>query len=333
MNKVMLKLNQWSSLPLVSVIIPTHNGQNNLKECLSSIEKTKYPKYEVLVVDAASTNGTRNMLKRDFPNVKVFRVGDIGYGETNNHGMIRSQGEYIISICDDYTVHPNWLDELVKVISSSKKIGIVGGKVYFYGTKNRIASAGGKITSSAPGISLGFGRNDCRKYNVIKETDFTPVPMVARDILDKVGLWDPDYFLYFDDTDFCFRVKKAGYKVVYVPTAIFWHKIGGTTPLGSPRSMYLSCRNQIRFIMKNFPVYALFVSIPYSLIFFLARALRFLLYNRTEEFKSSLDALISAIIWNFKHMRETIQARSNPYLQSFQRLPPQQLGHFRRMIS
>jgi len=321
-------LDKRSSLPLVSVTIPTHNSRNNLKECLTSIEKTKYPKYEVLVVDADSTDGTYDMVKRDFPNVKVFRVGDIGYGEANNHGMIRAHGEYIISICDDYKVHPNWLNELVNVISSSKKIGVVGGKVYFYGTKNRIVSAGGKISLiTGLGSVLGLGRNDCRKYNEIRETDFTPVPMVKREVLSRVGLWDPDYFLMYDDTDFCLRVKKAGYKVVYVPNAIFWHKLGGTTPLISPRRVYYSYRNQIRFIMKNFPVHALLIAMPFNLVFFLAAFPRLILYNRFEIF----EVLLCALIWNLKHLRETIQARSNPFRQSFQRLPPRQVARFMRV--
>ena len=312
-------------LPLVSVVIPTHNAQNHLRECLHSMDKTKYPNYEVIVVDAACTDGTYEMLRKDFPDVKVFRVGDIGYGETNNHGMIRAQGEYIVSICDDYTVHANWLDELVKVISPSKDIGIVGGKVYSYGTKNTIVFAGRKVTISLLGIVWGFGSvREREEYDEIRETVFSPVPMVRRNILPIVGLWDPDYFLQFDDTDFCFRVRKAGFRLVYVPTSITWHKIGGTTPLGSPRSVYYTYRNRIRFMMKNFPAYALLTAMPLSFVPFLRAALTFILHNEFKHFK----ALLRAFIWNLEHMRETIQARKYPFYQSFKRLPPQLVTHF-----
>ena len=318
------RLNQDPSLPLISVIIPTHNSRKNLKECLRSIGKTKYPKYEVLVVDAACTDGTYDMLRRDFPDVRVFREGDIGWGESLNHGIIRARGEYIICISDDYTVHPNWLSELVKVASSSKKIGVVGSKVYLYGTEDRIVSAGGIISLTKSGYTFGCMSNDCEKYDSIREIDFSVVPMVRREVFLRVGLFDPDYFCSFDDTDFGFRVKKAGYKIVYVPTAILWHKIGGTTPSGSLKAFYRYHRNRIRFITKNFSAHALLIALPFNVLLLITSIPRLILYNRFEHFK----ALLHALIWNLKHMRETIQARIDPLHQSFKRLPPRQLTRF-----
>ena len=313
--------------PMVSIVISNLNGEKHLPECLSSLMKLDYPLYEVIVVDAASSDNSIPIIENDFPLVRLIKKGKIGIGEALNCGISASKGEFIVfDLNNDDIVDKNWLARLIKVLAESSDIGVVCGKRFKYGSNKILDSAGGRIsllTGNTP--IIGENKLDSATYNVQKEVDYFGVIATKRAILEKVGLCDPSYYIYFEDTDFCFRVKKLGYKIVFVPSAVFWHKGSSTVGQNSRMGCYYYYRNKTRFILKNFPVHFIVLSFFYSLSFQFLKDLPVLvpLVGKTmarfgpfcKNYTSGKDDLmlikvrIAAIIWNIKNLKNTIAAR------------------------
>lgn len=313
---------------LVSIIISNYNGKEHLRECLLSLDCLNYPNYEVIVVDAESTDGAPDMVEKDFPKVKLIRKGKIGIGEAINIGINLANGELIVfDLNNDDVVDKNWLNSLVAVIESSDDIGIVCGKRYTYSNKKLLDSAGGKInfyTGETPVI--GQNRLDSVEFSFTREVDYVGVILTKRSVIEKVGLVDPVYFIYYEDADFCLRVKRAGYKVVYVPSAIFWHKGSSTVGKSSYKGYYYLVRNEIRFILKNFRwpfvVTSLFHHIliknildPLLTISLFKRLLtrlfpRFVGYIQSRSDPTLCIARKEAYFWNLKNLRNTLYERS-----------------------
>ena len=312
---------------MVSIIISNFNGKEHLRECLFSLMKLKYPHYEVIVVDAGSTDGSPEMVEKDFPSVRLVRRGDMGIGEAINCGILVAKGEFIVfDLNNDDVVDENWLNHLVEVLSSSRDIGIVCGKRYRYGSNEILDCAGGKINFLTGDTSvIGQHRKNSEKYDSEKEVDYVPVIMTKREVINNVGLCDPHYYIYFEDTDFCLRAKRAGYKVIYVPSAIFWHKGSSTVGKFSYKRYYYLRRNQIRFILKTFPLPFMISALVYCSIFRTIldplvtitpiRKLinigfpRFSGYAKGRGNPRLIKAQKDSFLWNLKNLRKTLQAR------------------------
>jgi hypothetical protein len=312
---------------MASIIISNYNGEKHLHECLSSLMQLDYPLYEVIVVDAASSDNSIAIIERDFPEVRLIKKGKIGIGEALNYGISLAQGEFIVfDLNNDDIVDKKWLTHLVKVLANSPDIGVVCGKRFKYGSNNILDSAGCRInflTGDTP--QIGHNELDSTMYNVQKEVDFVPVIATRRAILEKVGLCDPTYYIYREDSDFCLRVKRSGYKIVFVPSAVFWHKGSSTVGQQSRMSYYYFYRNPIRFILKNYPVRYMILALFYILILqnlidlpLLVPPIGKKVAKFTPFFKKvvwSKDDLMlikvrkAAILWNVKNLKNTIVAR------------------------
>jgi len=174
---------------LVSIIISNYNGKEHLRECLSSLMRLKYANYEVLVVDAASTDGSPEMVQRAFPEVKLIKKRKIGIGEAINFGIMAAKGDFIaFDLNNDDVVDENWLGSLVEVLDSSQDIGVVCGKRFSYNNKKILDSAGGKInffTGETP--IIGQNKVNSMEYDVQREVDYFGVILTKRGVLKKVG--------------------------------------------------------------------------------------------------------------------------------------------------
>ena len=201
----------------------------------------------------------------------------------------------VFDLNNDDIVDRDWLWPQVRVLQSSSDVGIVCGKRFCYRSNRVLDSAGGTInymTGDTP--VLGQNQVDSREYNVQREVDYVGVILTRRDVLEVVGLCDPDYFIYHEDSDFCLRVKRAGYKVVYVPEAKLWHKGSSTVGKASYRGYYYISRNEIRFILKNFPLHNIVSSLGYFVVF--RTFTRFYIHDRScEEDFGSIDAAVQSV--------------------------------------
>ena len=247
--------NKMGCLPLVSIIISNYNGKDLLRGCLNSLKRLRYPNYEVIVVDSGSIDGAPEMVKKEFPRVKLIRKGKIGIGEAINIGISASRGDVLVfDLNNDDIVSEDWLDPLVETLLSSPTIGIVCGKRYLADTNSILDSAGSVILFGIT-IGRGHGKMDSAKYNRIQEVDYVPVVATRRDVIERVGLLDEDFYIYGEDVDFCLRAKKLGYKTVYVPSSVFFHKRSATIGERSPRGLYWTAKSRILLIIKHHPLH------------------------------------------------------------------------------
>jgi len=244
-----------SELPLVSVIVLNYNGKDVLEECIMSLLNSNYPKMEVIVVDNGSTDESYMIAKRYQPRVKLIRsLRNLGYSAGNNLGIRVAKGEYVFLVNNDAIIHPDCICELVKVASSDPRIGILGCKVYYKGTRI-IQHAGGKLNLSATSLPhVGVFEEDHGQYDEISDVDYVSgvAMMIKREVINKVGLLNECYFAYWEDVDYCFRARKAGFRIVYVPKAIVEHFEGFSWKKRSLLQKFLYERNRLLFVLNNF---------------------------------------------------------------------------------
>ena len=312
---------------MASLIISNYNGQKFLTECLSSLMQLDYPLYEVIVVDAASTDKSVAIIERIFPKVRLIKKGKIGIGEAINYGIAAAKGEVIIfDLNNDDIVDKDWLSNLVKVLASSPDIGVVCGKRFKYGSSKLLDSAGGRI-DFLTGLTPNYGQDklDSAIFNVQREVDYVPVIATTKAVLKKVGLCDPGYYIYYEDSDFCLRVKRSGYKNVYLPSAVFWHRGSATVGTNSYFANYYLYRNQIRFVLKNYPLHFVVSSLFYCLILRNIYDLTKLVppigktaaklgpffknYTWNKDPLMLVKSRSTAVLWNIKNLKNTIAAR------------------------
>lgn len=249
--------------PKVYIIILNWNGLSDTVECLESLKKITYKNYKVIVVDNASKNDEINVLKKLFANNVHYIQNNCnnGFSAGNNLGIkfaLLHDADYILLLNNDTTVESNFLTELVKTAENNESNGIVTPKIVTYNDHKKIWFAGGKIywlTGDAGHV--GYNEIDNEKHNVITNTDFASgcCLLISKKVFDKIGFFDEKYFLYYEDTDFSFRSKNSGFKIIYNPKAVIYHKeISATDSFSKTKSYYLT-RNKLYFIQKNFPFY------------------------------------------------------------------------------
>lgn len=239
----------------VSVIIVTFNGEKVISDCLASVLQSSYPNLEIIVVNNGSLDRTRDIVFTQFPQVKLIDAErNLGFAGGNNLGIKNATGEIIILLNDDTTVKPDWIDAIVKVFNEDKKVGIVGCKI-LYPDKKTIQHAGGIVRKNGLTEHIGNGELDCGQYDSLKEVDYVTGAAIAfrKELIETLGLLDEKYYpIYFEETDYCFRARKLGYRVVYLPQAVVYHWESQSTVKFSPTFFYNYHKNRIRFILKNF---------------------------------------------------------------------------------
>ena len=295
--------------PLVSIIVINHNGKNDWEECFKTLYNLNYPDFEILLVDNNSEDKSVEKIKNKYNDVKIIELKkNYGFAEGNNKGLIQAKGEYIALLNMDTLVDPNWLTELVKVVQKSEKIGIVGSKIYYYSDRKKI----------------NFGGSSCDKYgnttqiNANKFDDELPSKqsptkifyacgasmMFKRELYNFIKLFDPTYFMYWEDVDFSWRAWICGYDVYYVPTSIIYHKINRVRK-NFPKIIYMSQRNKLRTLLKNYELRSLPKILPYYFYMRLKEIFKSIVYQ-----KSTLFILyIKAFLWNLLHIGSLIGNR------------------------
>jgi len=296
----------------ISIIIPNYNGAHFLKDCLDSIKKQSYEDFEVIVVDNASEDGSLDILKNDYPEVKVvLNKSNLGFVGANNEGYKQVQGEYILFLNNDTKLDKDCFKHLLeKALSNKKDIGVVFAKILRMDQPEMYDAVGSCLTTFGFLYHLGFREIDKGQYDNL-EYVFSPKGvcfLVSKKIIDEVGLFDSDYFAYFEESDFFWRVWLDGYKIAFMPKAVVYHKVGGTsTQLSSPFIDYHSFKNRIASLIKNLSCFSALYIVPLHIFSCLVISL---LYVFMMRFKNS-KAVLGAIGWNIRHLPQTLKKRKN----------------------
>lgn len=250
-------------LPLVSAIVPTFNLKDIFMECLESIVKQDYPNLEIIVIDNGE-DGAYKLAQKKYPKITVKKSSEnLGSTGGMNAGLKLAKGDFIWFIDHDNILNPDMLSIMVELAQSKKNIGVVTPKILYFKPRNTIWSAGTSV-SMITGINYSREGKDVGQYETVEEVEIAPANfLVKRELINKVGFYDDVYWVSYEDADWCARVRKSGYKIIYTPHAICYHKIPFLDKLTSKRRWlgraYLTARNKIIFMRKCSPYFLLFV--------------------------------------------------------------------------
>jgi len=239
-----------------SIVIASYNANRFLGECLSSVYDSKkvFGDLEVVLVDNASTDGTREFVKQNFSQVRYIRSEkNLGFAKGNNTGIVAAKGDYIVLLNSDTVVTSTWLSELVRVAENDRKAGIVGPKTLRF--DRRTLDTTGHIFHHKIGEAANRGTGEIDHGQYDDDTDVMGVQfscaLIKREVLDSIGLLDNRMFLYLEDVDYCIRARLVGWKVVYCPSSVIYHYAGGSTKQ-SWRTRRYGYANRLRVVLKNY---------------------------------------------------------------------------------
>jgi GT2 family glycosyltransferase len=255
--------------PLVSIIILNFNGQNMLRECLQSVFKTKYSNYECIVVDNDSTDDSCTMVEKEFPNVKLIKnLSNLGYSKGNNKGILYSKGDFIVLLNNDVIVTPNWLSELIQVARKNPYC-FYQPKIMF-SEGNKINSTGNLIQLFGFAFPRGIGETDIGQYDIKYDVSYASgaCVLVSRRLVEIVGLLDEDdLFTFYEDVNWGWRGLMHGFRTVYVPSAVVYHRWGGSwgKSLSSSKFFFIE-RGRLSTVFRNYSFRTLIVLFPMFII-------------------------------------------------------------------
>jgi hypothetical protein len=242
--------------PRVVAVVLNWNGLEDTTACLTSLAEVDYPSLEVVVVDNGSTDGSPAILRRRFPEVILLETREnLGYAGGNNVGIryaLERGAEYVLLLNNDTEVAPDFLRRMVEVAEADPQVGGVGPMIYYYDRPDVIWSAGGAIDWRR-GRTRMVGLNEPEQGQFgaePREVDFVTgcAMLIRREVLERVGLLDERFFLYYEEVEWCVRVRRAGYRILHVPRARIWHKISPCSQADSPLVHYYMTRNRLLFL-------------------------------------------------------------------------------------
>jgi len=278
----------------IFIIILNWNKGDLTIDCLESLYKMSYRDFEVILVDNGSVDDSVDRISAKYPALKIIKNSEnLGFTGGNNLGMkeaMKHSPGYIMLLNNDTIVHESMLSELLKAIESNGEIGMVGPKIYYYGD-NIIWSAGTWHDRLLHRFKLiGMGHKDSGQFSKKRDVDeLTACAMlIRREVIEKVGYLNDDYFTIVEDSEYCLRVKRAGYRLIFVPKSILWHKVSSSSGgEDSPLNIYYSTRNVLYLVKKYY-----FISLPFILFKYYFKCFLFYLLGCKVKAKASLDAVL-----------------------------------------
>lgn len=317
----------------VSVIIANWNGKEYLQLCLASLKRCTYKSLEVIVVDNASSDGSLGLLSKDFPWVKVIKnKTNEGFSKANNRGVKVCSGEYVLFLNNDVEVTQDFLEPLVELIESDNKIACVQPKILYAEKKHLINAVGSFFTSSGFLYHYGYRKdgND-PKYN--KRLPIYSAKgaamLVCKEIFEEVGLFDEDFYLYFEETDLCHRIWLHGYTIYYEPASVVYHcEAVSSKKWNDSTIIYLLLRNRIYSYLKNLEITTIIKVFTVMIPIYGMLGIGYALQLKFSVFL----AVIRSVLWNLRNIplirkkrrviQKTIRTMSDEKLFSFIKKDP-----------
>ncbi len=263
-------MNSSASLPKVSIIIPNWNGKRFLEECFDSLQRQTFANFEVIFVDNGSTDGSGDWMESRYGHwVRVERNSkNLGFAEGNNVGIRLARGKYIVLLNNDTVVDPRWLEELIKPVEADPAVGMCASKVLSYDRPDVLEATGELLYRDGLNRARGHLEVDRGQYDLDVEILFPPGcgALYRKEVLDEVGPFDEDFFAYGEDADLGLRARLAGWRCIYAPRAVLYHKGSGSTGRYSPFKAFYVERNRVWVAVKSFPFSLLLLTPFYTLL-------------------------------------------------------------------
>jgi GT2 family glycosyltransferase len=245
----------------VTVVVPTLSADARLLECVKSLARQTRNDIEVIVVDNSGAGLVRK--NRTAPGVRVIEnARNLGFGAAINQGIHASQSLYVATLNDDAVADPRWLEVMVDALERRPDAGMCASQVRFFG-ESRLDSAGMLIARDGSSKQRGHGRSP-EDFPVAEEVLMASgsAALYRRTMLDQIGGFDDDFFLYCEDTDLGLRARWAGWKCLYAPDAVVDHHYSHSAGKASGLKAYYVERNRLFVLVKNFPA-AILMAAPW----------------------------------------------------------------------
>ncbi len=242
------------STPLLSVIIPNWNGARYLQTCLDALLAQTYPAVEVIVVDNASSDDSAALVQGGYPHVIWLPLaGNLGLTGAINRGIEAAAGRIVAPLNNDTEVAPGWAAELVGALQAFPDAGMAASKMLLFDRRNVLHSAGDAYRVDGIPVNRGVWQEDEGQFD---QDDYIwggcgGAVAYRRSMLEDIGLFDEDLFMYCEDVDLNWRAQLAGYKCVFAPRAVVYHHLSATG--GGSIASYYTGRNTLWVLAKDYP--------------------------------------------------------------------------------
>ena len=275
----------------VTIVVPNYNGMAFVRHCLDSLRKQNNENFKVLLVDNASSDGSREMIERDYPEVEVIALPmNTGFCGAVNAGIKHSKSEYVILLNNDTEVEASFVDELKKAIDRYPRAFSCAAKLLQFDNRSLIDDAGNYYNALGWAYAIGKGKDE-KAYNKERKifSSCAGAAIYRRSVLEEIGLFDEEHFAYLEDTDIGYRAQIAGYENWFIPTARVYH-IGSATS-GSTYNQFkirYSSRNNIYMIAKNMPIAQLLLNLPFLIVGFGVKVVFFIIKGFGREYLAGI---------------------------------------------
>lgn len=286
--------------PSVAVVILNYNGEEVLKQFLPSVLESDYPNLEIIVADNGSGDSSLEMLKEEFPEVKIIDLEENnGFAKGYNLAMETVVADYYVLLNSDVEVSGNWIMPIIELMEKDKTIGAAQPKIKSYNDKESFeyaGAAGGWIDHwgypFCKGRIIATVEKDVGQYDQTEEIFWASGAafFVRAHLFNALEGFDADYFAHMEEIDLCWRIKKAGFKIIACPSSVVYHIGGKTLDYQSPHKTYLNFRNTLYTILKNEPLRKLLWLIPLRLCLDGAAGILFLFQGKVKHIRAIIKA-------------------------------------------
>lgn len=290
--------------PLVSIITINYNQLELTCALLNSLRKVSYPAIEVIVVDNGSKEDPTERIRSSYPEVTlIVSKENLGFAGGNNLGIKASRGAFLMFLNNDTEVDPGFVEPLVSFFQTHPVAGAASSKILYYNSDETIQYAGSSSLDPLTGRSkrVGWMEKDRGQYDQIRETDLVhgAAMMVPRTVIEEVGMMPEFFFLYYEEVDWCESIKKAGYRIYFVPGSKVYHKESMSVGKGSTLKTYYLTRNRLLYMRRNTVGVKKITWILFFLFFSLPKnAIKYALQNDAEHAR----AFWRGLTWNVTHL-------------------------------
>jgi GT2 family glycosyltransferase len=240
----------------VSVVIAAWNGIKDLEKCLEALRTQGYSDLEIIVVDNGSNDGSADFVAARNPDVRLIRNPvNLGFAAASNQGLRAATGDVLVLLNQDTVVQAGCIAALVQAMAGSPSRGMAGAKAIY--PDGRIQHAGGWVDERGGGSHYGYRQKDEGQFEQLRDVDFVTGAMLAvsRATYDAIGGLDESFGpAYYEDVDWCYRAREAGFGVIYVPQAVLIHREASTAADMSYSATYALQRNRLFFLLKHWPL-------------------------------------------------------------------------------
>jgi GT2 family glycosyltransferase len=280
--------------PLISVVVPNWNGNRFIRQCLDSLFSQTFQDFEIVVFDNASTDGSLDVVKNQYPDVRLIESPvNLGFARANNGGVKASQGKFVFLINNDTIIDPDCLEKIYSFYQK-KECAVVTGKMVFPDRKT-LDHAGGMYSRIGIALDRGLLSRDIAQFNYPFKVDYAhgSCLFIQKELYERVDGFDQDFFQYVEDVDFGLKIKSLGYDIYYCPDATLVHYDGGTTGRENRRRTYYMVTNLAATMFKIYTVPALFLFFPLFLFSRFGLGVAYLLKGRFDLFAGVMTGIIN----------------------------------------